>query len=220
MVGRPGRTQRRLPLLAATAALVAACTGGPGAPTRGASAAPSPAGQSVGLGPSTITGVDDVPELVVARAICAQLQATMNRTTRRANEGLAGIRQATPSARATGLRNGYAGVIGVFERHAVAIEALQLPALPERDDLVAELASRSARAVDGLAAEAAAFEVEVDRTIADGEIRDQVHRFLNAVEKALAVSQPDISSRRSHTLRAAFALDESCEHVIPPFRLR
>lgn len=120
-----------------------------------------------------------------------------------------------PVASVDTLVDGFDQMIAIGEDHQAQIEELDLPAVDERDDLLAELA-------EGADESLAVLEEERDQAAAlpPIEISDQAGAIGGAsvgLERATAVLEPEIGSYDDEELRAAFAADDDCSNVIQPF---
>jgi hypothetical protein len=120
-----------------------------------------------------------------------------------------------PATSVDTLVDGFDEMIALAEEHQAQLDDLDLPAVDERDALLAELA-------DGADESLAALEEERAQAAAlpPIEISDQGGAIGGAsvgLERATSVLEPSIGAYEDEELRAAFADDEDCAHVIQPF---
>jgi hypothetical protein len=110
---------------------------------------------------------------------------------------------------------GFDEMIEQAEDHLAEAEQLDLPAIDDRDALRAELVAGAEESI-------AVLEAERDQ-VADLEpfgARGQGGAIGGAsvgLERATSALEPSIGSYDDEDLRAAFAGNEGCEHVIQPF---
>jgi hypothetical protein len=151
-----------------------------------------------------------------AETVCSLLRDSNNDLTEVFNDTSAAITDADdPSTSVEVLVGGFDDMVAIAEAHRDDLDDVDLPAIDERDDLIAELkagADESIAVLEEERADAAALPpIEID---------DQGGAIGGAsvgLERATSVLEPSIGDYDDETLRDAFATDEDCEHVIQPF---
>jgi hypothetical protein len=151
-----------------------------------------------------------------AETVCSLLRDSNNDLTEVFNDTSAAITDADdPATSVDVLVGGFDDMVAIAEAHRDDLDDLDLPAIAERDDLIAELkagADESIAVLEEERADAAALPpIEID---------DQGGAIGGAsvgLERATSVLEPSIGDYDDETLRDAFATDEGCEHVIQPF---
>jgi hypothetical protein len=113
------------------------------------------------------------------------------------------------------LRDGFDDLIRLAEHHRSEIDELDLPVSDERARLVDELRSGADEAVAALEEERA--DIEDLPSIEVSEQRGVLGTAFIAVERAGSVVEPAIGTYDDEELKAGFAADDGCEHVIQPF---
>jgi hypothetical protein len=113
------------------------------------------------------------------------------------------------------LLDGWDGLITIAEGHVTEAEDLELPDTDVRDDLVAELTDGAEQAVTELQDERAGIAALPPITI--DEQRGALGGAFTSLEKADSVVEPQIGAYDDEDVKAAFADEPDCEHVIQPF---
>jgi hypothetical protein len=113
------------------------------------------------------------------------------------------------------LRDGFDDLIQLAEDNRAEVDDLDLPVSNERDRLLEDLRSGADEAVAALEEERA--EIEDLPPIEVSEQRGVLGGAFIAVERAGSVVEPAIGTYDDEELKAAFAADDGCEHVIQPF---
>jgi hypothetical protein len=113
------------------------------------------------------------------------------------------------------LRDGFDDLIRLAEDHRSEVEDLALPVSDERDRLVDELRGGADEAVAALEEERS--DIEDLPAIEVSEQRGVLGTAFIAVERAGSAVEPAIGTYDDEDLKAAFAADDGCEHVIQPF---
>jgi hypothetical protein len=151
-----------------------------------------------------------------ADTVCTLLRDWNNDLTEAFNATSDAITDADdPDTSVDALVAGFDEMIALAEEHRAELDDLDLPAVAERDALLAELTAGADESV-------AVLEEERDEAaeLAPIEVDDQAGALGGAsvgVERATSVLEPAIGAYDDETLREAFAADEGCEHVIQPF---
>jgi hypothetical protein len=110
---------------------------------------------------------------------------------------------------------GFDDMIALAEDHRAQVDELELPAVPERDRLIAELADGADASIEALEEEREDA-VELEPFGVDGQ-GGALGGASVGLERATSVLEPDIGSYDDEDLRAAFAADDGCSDVIQPF---
>jgi hypothetical protein len=113
------------------------------------------------------------------------------------------------------LRDGFDDLIRLAEDHRSEVDELVLPVSEERDRLVEELRGGADEAVAALEEERA--DIEDLPSVEVSEQRGVLGTAFIAVERAGSAVEPAIGTYDDEDLKAAFAADDGCEHVIQPF---
>lgn len=221
-------------LVAATSLLVGACTdASPSAPTpsglatgtqaatptssSGAAGTPGSATPREPASPSTeAAAVSAADDATTALVVCRHLVDTQTQLEVIANDALAGISQGAPDERAQPLAEGYDKAILRAEELVAAVDALELPQVPERQQLLDELRTGLAAAVVELQDERADFELA---PIADDEVFGMAGRYLNGFEKTVASMETALEDYPRRQLQEAFMAEPACKFVVQPVRL-
>lgn len=151
-----------------------------------------------------------------AETVCSLLRDWNNDLTEVFNATSAAITDADdPATSVAVLVEGFDDMITIAEANRDDLDDLDLPAVAERDDLIAGLragAEESLAVLDTERADAAALPpIEID---------DQAGAIGGAsvgLERATSVLEPSIGEYDDETLRDAFATEDGCEHVTQPF---
>jgi hypothetical protein len=151
-----------------------------------------------------------------ATTVCGMLRRWNNDIADSINGTSDAITDADDPATAPGvLRDGFDDLIRLAEDHRSEVDELVLPVSDESDRLVEELRGGADDAVAALEEERA--DIEDLPTIEVSEQRGALGTAFIAVERAGAVVEPAIGTYDDEELKAAFAADDGCEHVIQPF---
>jgi hypothetical protein len=113
------------------------------------------------------------------------------------------------------LLDGFDEVIAIAESHVDEVDDLDLPAIAERQRLVDELRAGAEEAVAGLEADRA--EAADLPPIGVSQQAGAVGGAMLAMEHAMSSVEPAIGTYDDERLRAAFADNPGCQHVIQPF---
>lgn len=113
------------------------------------------------------------------------------------------------------LLDGFDDLIRLAEDHRAEVEDLELPVSDERDRLLEELRGGADKAIAALEEERA--DIEDLPPVAVSEQRGVLGSAFIAAELAGSVVEPAIGTYDDEELKAAFAADDGCEHVIQPF---
>lgn len=151
-----------------------------------------------------------------AETVCSLLEDWNNDLTEVFNSTSAAITDADdPATSVDVLVGGFDDMIALAEANRDDLDDLDLPAIDERDDLIAELRAGADESIAVL---------EEERADADAlppiDIDDQAGAIGGAsvgLERATSVLEPSIGAYDDETLREAFATEERCENVIQPF---
>jgi hypothetical protein len=113
------------------------------------------------------------------------------------------------------LLDGFDDLIPLAEDHRAEVDDLDLPATNQRDRLIEELRDGADKAIDALEDKRA--EIEELPPITVSAQAGAIGGAFIAVERANSVVEPAIGTYDDEELKAAFAADDGCEHVIQPF---
>ena len=151
-----------------------------------------------------------------ATAVCGMLRRWNNEMGDTLNSTSDAITDADDPETAPGvLRDGFDDLIRLAEAHQGEVDELELPASNERDRLLDELGDGADEAVAALEEERA--DIEDLPSIEVSDQRGVLGTAFIAAERAGAVVEPAIGTYDDEDLKAAFAADDGCEHVIQPF---
>ena len=113
------------------------------------------------------------------------------------------------------LLDGFDDLIQLAEEHRAEVDDLELPVSNERDRLLEDLRGGADKAIAALDQERT--EIEDLPPITVSEQRGVLGSAFIAIERAGSVVEPAIGTYEDEDLKAAFAADDGCEHVIQPF---
>jgi hypothetical protein len=113
------------------------------------------------------------------------------------------------------LLDGFDDLVQLAEVHRTEVNDLDLPVSNERDRLLEELRGGADKAIAALEEERT--EIEDLPPIEVSEQRGVLGSAFIAIERAGSVVEPAIGTYDDEELKAAFATDDGCEHVIQPF---
>jgi hypothetical protein len=151
-----------------------------------------------------------------ATTVCGMLRRWNNEMGDSLNTTSDAITDADDPETAPGvLRDGFDDLIRLAEDHRTEVDELGLPVSDERDRLLEDLRAGADEAIAALEEERA--ESEDLTQIAVSEQRGVLGGAFIAVERAGSVVEPAIGTYDDDDLKAAFAADDGCEHVIQPF---
>jgi hypothetical protein len=151
-----------------------------------------------------------------ATAVCGMLRRWNNEIGEVLNSTSGAITDADdPETAPAVLRDGFDDLIRLAEDHRSEVEELVLPVSDERDRLVEELQGGADEAIAALEEERA--DIEDLPSIEVSEQRGVLGTAFIAGERAGSVVEPAIGTYDDEDLKAAFAADDGCEHVIQPF---
>lgn len=163
------------------------------------------------------SGSDDDPSPEAAQTadtVCTMLRDWNNDLGDVINGASQTITDQDDPATANGvLLDGFDEMIELAEEHRRQVDELELPDVPQRDELLAELADRADESVTVLEEERAQA-AELPPITAD-EQRAALGGAFTGVERALSVVEPRLGAY-DEDLQQAFAADEGCAHVIQP----
>jgi hypothetical protein len=158
----------------------------------------------------------DAPAADTAAAVCGMLRGWSNELADSLNATSDAITDADDPASANQvLLDGWDGLITIAEVHVTEAEDLELPDTDVRDDLVSELTDGAEQAVTELQEERAGIAALPPITI-DAQ-RGALGGAFTSLEKADSVVEPQIGAYDDEDVKAAFADEPDCEHVIQPF---
>jgi hypothetical protein len=151
-----------------------------------------------------------------AASVCSLLRGWNNDLTDVFNTTSDAITDADdPDTSVDDLVAGFDDMIALAEDHRAQVDELELPAVPERDRLIAELADGADASIEALEEEREDA-AELEPFGVDGQ-GGALGGASVGLERATSVLEPDIGSYEDEDLRAAFAADEGCSNVIQPF---
>jgi hypothetical protein len=151
-----------------------------------------------------------------AATVCGMLRRWNNEIADALNSTSDAITDADDPETAPGvLRDGFDDLIRLAEDHRDEVDGLELPVTDERDRLVEELRGGADEAVAALEDERA--DIEDLAAIDVPEQRGVLGTAFITAERAGSVVEPAIGTYDDENLKAAFAADDGCEHVIQPF---
>ena len=188
-----------------------------GSTVAGSTVAESTAVESTAA-PATTTEravVDD--DAAAALAVCSALRAQANVRTDLANSTAADIAAQTPEQRYQTLFDSYDTAADAERAFGDSLADLDMPAIPERDDLMAQIADGAEAAADEFVDEQGRFAEAVDGVVTDGDWQGRVGEFFNSVEKANSLVEPVIIRYDRVELQHAFLDEPECRHVIQQF---
>ena len=151
-----------------------------------------------------------------AATVCGLLRGWSNELADSLNDTSQAITDADDPATANQtLLDGWDALIGIAEDHVTEAEQVELPGTDARDQLVADLTDGAERAVSELEAERVGIADLPPITIeAQG---GALGGAFTSLEKADSVVEPAIGGYDDAEIRAAFADEPECRHVIQPF---
>jgi hypothetical protein len=151
-----------------------------------------------------------------AETVCSLLRGWNNDLSEAFNATSDAITDADdPETSVDELVAGFDQLITLAEEHRAELDELELPAGAGRDELLAELTAGADESIEVLEDER-----EQAADLPPIELDDQGGAIGGAsvgLERATSVLEPDIGAYDDEALRAAFAADAGCEHVIQPF---
>jgi hypothetical protein len=157
-------------------------------------------------------------DAATARAVCGALRSYVNALADVANRAVDGIGGREPEERISLVIVGFGEALATVDTLRTMFSDLDLPPVPERDDLRSEL-------VAGLDDATAELIDEQDRFIGDGDelamgpAQGIAGTWFNAIEKAMSVSEPEIYRYERTDFKQAFLDEPDCRHVIQQFQI-
>ena len=151
----------------------------------------------------------------LAVALCGALREQTNVLARLANSSVAGIGDKTPDERYAAILAGFDAAEQAGLTYEERIDALELPAVPEADDLHAQLVAGAAQAVEEIDDERAKF-VDNGPAVPDDEVGGSVPQFFNSIEKMMSVAEPALGHDARPALLRSLRDEPTCQHVIQP----
>jgi hypothetical protein len=151
-----------------------------------------------------------------AATVCGLLRGWSNELAESLNDTSQAITDADdPTTANQTLLDGWDALIAIAEDHTTEAEQLQLPDTDARDELVSDLTEGAERAVSELEQERVGIAALPPITIeAQG---GALGGAFTSLEKADSVVEPAIGGYDDAEIRAAFADEPDCRHVIQPF---
>jgi hypothetical protein len=151
-----------------------------------------------------------------AAVVCGMLRRWNNDMADALNATSDAITDADDPETANGvLLDGFDELILLAEDHRTEVDDLDLPVGNERERLLEDLRGGADKAIAALEEERT--EVEDLPPITVSAQRGVLGSAFIAVERAGSVVEPAIGTYDDEELKAAFAADDGCEHVIQPF---
>jgi hypothetical protein len=151
-----------------------------------------------------------------ATVVCGMLRRWNNEMGDAINGTSDAITDADDPETANGvLLDGFDDLIQLAEDHRAEVDDLDLPVSKERDRLLADLRGGADKAIAALEEERAKLEDLPPITVSDQ--RGVLGSAFIALERAGSLVEPEIGTYEDEDLKAAFAADDGCEHVIQPF---
>jgi hypothetical protein len=151
-----------------------------------------------------------------ATVVCGMLRRWNNEMAEAINGTSDAITDADDPETANGvLLDGFDDLIQLAEDHRAEVDDLDLPVTNERHRLLEELRVGADRAIAALDDERA--ELEDLPPITPSDQRGVLGSAFLAAELAGSVVEPAVGTYDDEELKAAFAADDGCEHVIQPF---
>jgi hypothetical protein len=154
-----------------------------------------------------------------AFVLCSALRGQANVMTEIANTAAADIHEKSPEERYTSLFAGYDRGAAASNEFSASLAALELPAIAELDDLIAQISAGADAAAAEFVDEQARFAEEVGGEVADGDARGRVGELFNSIEKANSLVEPVIVRYERVELKRAFLAEPECRYVIQQFVL-
>lgn len=156
-------------------------------------------------------------DATAALAICSALRDQANLMTHVANAAAADIHAKTPAERYGAILSGFDAATDGVTGFADSITAVDMPLIPEREQLLGDIAAGADAALAELADERARFVEAVGGTVADDDVQGRVGQFFNSVEKVNSLVEPTIAHYERVELQRAFLDQPECRHVVQPF---
>jgi hypothetical protein len=155
----------------------------------------------------------------VAFGLCSALRGQANVMTKIANTAAADIHEQSPVDRYTALFDGYARGADASISFRDSLAELSLPAIPELDDLIGQIATGADAAAAEFVDEQARFAAAVGGEVGDDDARGRVGELFNSIEKANSLVEPVIVRYERVELKRAFLDEPECRYVIQQFVL-
>jgi hypothetical protein len=151
-----------------------------------------------------------------ATVVCGMLRRWNNEMADAINGTSDAITDADDPETANGvLLDGFDDLIQLADDHRAEVDDLDLPVSDDRDRLLEDLRGGADRAIAALEEERAKLEDLPPITVS--EQRGVLGSAFIALERAGSLVEPAIGTYDDEELKAAFAADDGCEHVIQPF---
>jgi hypothetical protein len=151
-----------------------------------------------------------------ATVVCEMLRRWNNEMADAINGTSDAITDADDPETANGvLLDGFDDLIQLAEDHRAEVDDLDLPVTNERDRLLEELRGGADKAIAALDDERTELEELPPITLSDQQ--GVLGSAFLAAELAGSVVEPAVGTYDDEELKAAFAADDGCEHVIQPF---
>ena len=155
----------------------------------------------------------------VAFGLCSALRGQANVMTEIANTAAADIHEKSPEERYTALYDGFDRGAEASNAFRDSLDDLSLPAIPELDDLIGQIAAGADAAAAEFVDEQARFAEAVGGEVADGDARGRVGELFNSIEKANSLVEPVIVRYERVELKRAFLGEPECRYVVQQFVL-
>lgn len=217
------RTPRAVSATVAIVLLIVACTDDS---NRGAQlaatgsvrreAATTDAGGGPTVPESTVLRSDDE---VVALTLCSALREQANVMTDIANTAAAGIHGKSPAERFAALDAGFGEGADASILFRDRLGDLDVPAIPELDDLLMQIAAGADAAAAEFVDQRERFAAAVGGEVTDDDVRGRVGELFNSIEKANSLVEPVIVRYERVELKRAFLDEPECRYVIQQFVL-
>ena len=155
----------------------------------------------------------------VAFGLCSALRGQANVMTEIANTSAADIHEKSPEERYAALFDGYDRGAAASIAFRDSLPELDLPAIPELDDLIGQVSAGADLAAIEFADEQARFAEAVRGAVADDDARGRVGELFNSIEKANSLVEPVIVRYERVELQRAFLDEPECRYVVQQFVL-
>jgi len=156
-------------------------------------------------------------DAAAAMEICRALRAQANVRTDIANATVADVGEQTPEERYQTLFDGYDTAAEAERVFGESLADLDVPEIPERSDLLSEVADGADAAAAEFVDEQGRFADAVDGVVTDADWQGRVGEFFNSVEKANSLVEPAIARYDRRELQHAFLDEPECRYVIQQF---
>jgi len=156
-------------------------------------------------------------DVTAALTLCTALRDQANVMTDVANGAVANINAKTPAERFDAILAGFDAATDGVTEFADSIADVDVPAIPERKQLLDDISGGADAALAELADERTRFVEAVGRTVADADVGGRVGQFFNSIEKVNSLVEPPIGGYARVDLQRAFLDQPECRHVVQPF---